>query len=95
MSTQADSPLPSTSSGDLSDLRRQLRETADDNKTLLVELVEMRREMNELLQESLREQQTQLDQIKATHTSSIDSKDTHTLMFSELSPLPACVTVLW
>ena len=51
--------------------------------------------MNELLQESLREQQSQLDQIKATHTSSIDSKDTHTLMFSELSPLAACVTVLW
>ena len=67
VSTQ-DSPLPSSSAGDLSDLRRQLRETAEDNRSLLVELVEMRREMNDLLHEALREHQTHLNQIKTAHT---------------------------
>ena len=67
VSTQ-DSPLPSSSAGDLSDLRRQLRETAEDNRSLLVELVEMRREMNDLLHEALREHQTHLNQIKTART---------------------------
>ena len=71
MGTQ-DSLLPSTSAGDLSDLRRQLREIAKDNRSLLVELVGMRREMSDLLYEALMEYQTHLSQIKQlTHSQKV------------------------
>jgi len=65
--SMGDSPCTSSGVGELTELRRQLRETADDNKTMLVELVEMRREMNSLLQEAIKEQQSNLQLFKSGH----------------------------
>ena len=59
-----DSSFASSPIGELTELRRQLREAADDNRTLLVELVDMRREMNGLLQEAVKEQQSHLQLLK-------------------------------